>query len=345
MPRSAQGRADGRQVGALLHVGFERVRATLPGPCTEPWVGVGARETGRAPRRTGVACEFGRGCRSGSGEEVGAALRVQEALPGRLFFTHATVGHDYGAADSAVAGGRRLSVGRQSEPLSCRNSHPDLPMRLSCDGLALVHTRPVRLPSRSAVAVVVGTLAIAGCSHSSSVRTNVSSVVVGRGLAGGTQWKLVAGTDAEGSLCLDVFGSRGADLGEGGCGFGPAPADRDPSDYGSADLADGSSLLYGPAPLTVRRVVAHRDPHMSLPATSGPAPTGVVSSSAPQGPMSAEQCGQPGATPTVTVRVGARLPRWSRPGSWFVVHVAPNADCYEVTFLDAAGKIIPQSRF
>lgn len=202
------------------------------------------------------------------------------------------------------------------------------------------HVRVKIASVRAMGCVVVAALAIGACS-SGSTESNHKQIRLGQGQAGGTSWRLVASSDVNGDLCMDVFGQHGADLGEGGCGFGPAPADTDPSDYGTAYLADETALFYGPAPSKVVRVVARRDPISVTHGSRTAAPTAAPSSSAP-GPS--PQC-KVSDTPTASAPVNSRLPHWAHPGKWFVLHIGGDPACYKVIFYGHTGRTIPQTNF
>jgi hypothetical protein len=201
------------------------------------------------------------------------------------------------------------------------------------------HVRMKIAGMRATGYVVVTALAIGACS-SAATEANHKQIQLGHGQAGGTSWRLVAFSNGDGDLCMNVLGQHGAELGDGGCGFGPAPADRDPSDYGTADLADGTALIYGPTPSVVR-VIARRNPNLVIP-NGGTSTTSAAPSSSAPGP--GPDC-NPSETPSASGPVQPRLPQWTRPGKWFVLHVTGNASCYKVTFYNVAGRPIAQTNF
>lgn len=209
---------------------------------------------------------------------------------------------------------------------------------VTCD-----HVRVKDRGIRAVVGAAVAALAVGDCS-ASSTEPGHKQVRLGHGQAGESSWRLVASSETDGTLCMDVVDQHGGELGEGGCGFGPAPAYKNPADYGVAILSDGTALFYGPAPVDVVRAVASPDPSVvtdeSSPVTTQ-TPTSTPSSSSPG---SNPRC-DTRQTPTASAPVSSVLPTWSRPGKWFVLHITGDYSCYRVRFFSTAGRPIAQTDF
>lgn len=199
-----------------------------------------------------------------------------------------------------------------------------------------------RVSPRSVASVIVLCTAplTAGCTSTSRLANGPeprshAHTVLARGVVHGSRWVLTAFSNPEGNLCmglndgLSIGQARRANVfAEAGCGFGPPDA-RMSSEIDSASAAGAGTLYFGPAP--ERAVRARLD---SFAASGGGAshPRAGAASSAP-----APSC-QQSSPRHVWVAITHRLPRWTKPGGWFIVHTGSTGCGYAgAAFFDARG--------
>jgi len=160
---------------------------------------------------------------------------------------------------------------------------------------------------------------------------------LGHGTVDGMPWVLTVFSSPEGDLCMAINDHAGSTAGpddgafaEGGCGFGP-PGKRLSAPTDEAE-AGGGRLIYGPAPEGAVRV---RLDSVSL---------------APQSPVDPRAAYIPGCASSVPaqlwVDITERLPAWTQPGGWFLIH-ASSAGCgyADAVFYDAQGRVVPDHRW
>jgi hypothetical protein len=183
------------------------------------------------------------------------------------------------------------------------------------------------------VGAVVCLAALAGCSSSGSgyhedtypvsKGHDKHTVVIGRGKLAANRWSLLADVDGDGQLCLGIRWMPATGPVDTGCGFGNNQIDdegRGTEPVASSQAADGSVLVFGPAPAGAVRAT------LSSPAVAG------------------TDCRRD-TVPTTVVPITHRLPGWYPVrGGWFTAQVPAAAlECrVDVVFHDRSDKVVPQ---